>query len=90
MVETLKNAMENLQGKMEVAEELQVNLSGRLLEKNIMLMMPFGIWLYLRCANPEYMESLYGSLPGNMMATGMIVLTMVCFFWTERIMDIEL
>ena len=90
MVETLKNAMEHLQGKMEVAEELQVNLSGRLLEKNIMLVMPFGIWLYLRCANPEYMESLYGSLPGNMMATGMIVLTMVCFFWTERIMDIEL
>ncbi len=90
MVETLKNAMEHLQARMEVEEELRVNLSGRLLEKNIMLLMPFGILLYLRCANPAYVECLYGSVSGNVIVTGMLILTMLCFFWTERIMDIEL
>ena len=56
MVEILKRTMQHLKYKMDTEEEIRVLLSGKLFEKNIMLSMPFFILLYLRLANPEYVE----------------------------------
>lgn len=90
VVDILKNSMEHLQNKMEVAEELQVSLSGRIFEKNIMLFMPFGVLLYLRLANPGYVDSLYSIPVGNLLMTSVIAGTVLCYFWTEKIMAVEL
>ncbi|MCD8019305.1 MAG: hypothetical protein LUF92_06885 [Clostridiales bacterium] len=89
VVEILKNTMEHLQSKMDAAEELEVSLSGRIYEKNIMLLMPFGILLYLRLTNPVYISALYSSIGGNIMMTAVIGIVLVCFFWTEKIMTIH-
>lgn len=89
VVEILKTSMEHLQSKMDAAEEWKVSLSGRIFEKNIMLLMPFGILFYLRLANGEYVESLYKTIPGNILMTGIILVILGCFFWTEKIMEIE-
>lgn len=90
VVDILKNSMEHLQSKMEVTQELQVSLSGRIFEKNIMLLMPLGVLLYLRMANPGYVDSLYRMPAGNLLMTAVIAGTVFCFFWTEKIMDIRL
>ncbi len=89
LVDVLKNAMIHLQNRMNAAEELRVSLSGRIFEKNIMLFMPLGVLLYLRLANPEYTASLYELPLGNVLMTGILAGIVLCFFWTERIMDIE-
>lgn len=89
MVEILKNAMERLQGRMDAEEEWKATLSGRVFEKNIMLMMPFGVLFYLRVANPGYVDSIYETVVGNILMT-VVILTVLCsYFWTERIMDIR-
>lgn len=90
MVDILKNSIEQFQNKMEVENELRVNLSGRIFEKNIMLLMPMGVLLYLRFANPEYVDSLYNMPAGNLLMTAVIAGTLFCFFWTEKIMNIAL
>lgn len=89
VVDVLKNAMEHLQLRMDAAEELQVTLSGRIFEKNIMLMMPFGVLLYLRLANPDYVEGLYSTWQGNCLMSVVIVSVLCSYFWTEKIMKIE-
>ncbi len=89
VVEILKNSMDHLQSRMDAVEELQVSLSGRIFEKNIMMAMPFGVLLYLRLANPEYVNCLYDSLLGNLLMTGVIGIVLACFFWTEKIMNIK-
>lgn len=90
IVDILKNSMEHLQNKIEVMEEMQVNLSGRIFEKNIMILMPLGVLFYLRLANPTYVDSLYRIPAGNILMTAIIAGIVLCFFWTERIMDIRL
>ena len=90
VVEILKNSMEHLQSRMEVTKELQVSMSGRIFEKNIMLCMPLGVLLYLRLANPGYVDSLYRIPAGNLLMTGVIAGMILCFFWTEKIMAVEL
>lgn len=71
-------------------KELQVSMSGRIFEKNIMLCMPLGVLLYLRLANPGYVDSLYRIPAGNLLMTGVIAGMILCFFWTEKIMAVEL
>lgn len=89
VVDILKNAMGHLQMRMEAAEELSVSLSGRIYEKNIMLLMPFGVLLYLRLANPGYVDRLYDTALGNGLMSLVILFVLFSFFWTEKIMDIE-
>lgn len=88
IVEILKRTMQHLKYKMDTEEEIRVLLSGKLFEKNIMLSMPFLILLYLRLANPEYVACFYNSVMGHLVMSVMIGITVFCFFWSERIMDI--
>ena len=55
-----------------------------------MLLMPFGVLLYLRLANPGYVDSLYRLPAGNLLMSIVIAGTVLCFFWTEKIMNVEL
>lgn len=85
----LKRTMQHLKYKMDTEEEIRVLLSGKLFEKNIMLSMPFFILLYLRLANPKYVECFYNTILGHLVMSGMIGITVFCFFWSEKIMNIR-
>ena len=89
MVEILKRTMQHLKYKMDTEEEIRVLLSGKLFEKNIMLSMPFLVLTYLRLANPEYVACFYESFLGHLIMSAMIGITIFCFFWSEKIMNIR-
>ena len=89
-VEILRNSIDHLERKMAAEDEIYVMLSGRILEKNIMLFMPFIILFYLRLTNPGYLDWYYRSSLGHGVMSVMIIGCMVCYYWAERIMDIEM
>ncbi len=89
MVEILKRSLEQMKRKMDTEQEIQVMLSGKIFEKNIMLLMPFGILLYLRLANPEYIRCFYQTLAGHLLMSLVIAVTILCFFWSEKIMEVD-
>lgn len=88
-VDILKNSMEHLQSRLDTNKEIRVMLSGKIFEKNIMLLMPFCIFLYLRLTNPGYMNCFYETIFGHVLMTGIIILILFCFYWTEHIMKID-
>lgn len=89
LVVILREAMESMQDKMATTEEIDVLLSGKIFEKNIMLLMPFGILLYMQLTNPGYLDFFYTSLAGHLLMTVILFVVLFCFFWTEKIMNIE-
>ncbi|MDD7208967.1 MAG: type II secretion system F family protein [Lachnospiraceae bacterium] len=89
MVDVLKRSMEHMKARMDAREEIQVLLSGKIFEKNIMLLMPLCIFLYLRITNPEYVACFYQSVTGHLMMSAVIGIILFCFYWTEKIMDIQ-
>ena len=89
VVEILKRTMQQLKYKMDTEEEIRVLLSGKIFEKNIMLSMPFFILVYLRLANPEYVACFYKSVAGHLVMSVIIGITAACFFWSDKIMDIQ-
>ena len=52
--------------------------------------MPFIILFYLRLTNPGYLDWYYRSSLGHGVMSVMIIGCMVCYYWAERIMDIEM
>ena len=47
------------------------------------------IRVLLRLANPEYVECFYNTILGHLVMSGMIGITVFCFFWSEKIMNIR-
>ena len=90
MVETIRDLTEHLKEKMDTGREIEVLMSGRVFEKNIMLTMPFLILLYLRLSDPGYTECFYKSLSGHIIMTGMLAATYGAYLWSDRILRLEM
>lgn len=88
-VEILRNSMIRIQKKMETTEEIRTILSGKIYEKNLMLLMPFFLMIYLRVSNGSYLDMLYHTLPGRLVMTLALAGIIVCFYWSECIMKIS-
>lgn len=89
-VEILKNSLDHLREKMDTNAQIQLMMTGKLFEKNIMLIMPFVIIIYLRLTNPEYMLCYYESLAGRVVMTIVLAVIAGGYYWAERIMKIEI
>lgn len=90
MVEMIRNAMEHLQKKMNTAEEIRVILSGKLLEKNVMLLMPLGVLVYMRLFNPSYTRCITETMGGHILISAVLAAVCGCFFWTEQMIRTEI
>ncbi len=88
-VEILRNSMVRIQKKMETREEIRTILSGKIYEKNLMLLMPFFLMIYLRVSNGSYLDMLYHTIPGRLVMTLALFGIIVCFYWSECIMKIS-
>lgn len=88
-VEVLRNSMIRIQKKMETAEEIRTLLSGKVYEKNLMLLMPFFLMIYLRISNGSYLDLLYHTIPGQLVMTLALAGIIACFYWSEKIMKIS-
>ena len=88
-VEILRNSMIRIQKKMETTEEIRTILSGKIYEKNLMLLMPFFLMIYLRVSNGSYLDMLYHTLTGRLVMTLALAGIIVCFYWSECIMKIS-
>lgn len=85
-IDILRNSMLRIQKKMETSEEIRTLLSGKIYEKNLMVMMPFFMVLYLRIANPSYLGSLYHTVVGQILMSAILLGILGCFYWTEQIL----
>ncbi|MDO4978357.1 MAG: hypothetical protein Q4E53_14000 [Eubacteriales bacterium] len=86
-VEILRNSMIRIQKKMDTREEIRTTLSGKIYEKNLMLVMPFLMILYLKITNGNYLNLIYHTLPGQCVMTVCLLGILACFYWTEHIMN---
>ena len=90
MVETIRDMAQHLKEKMDTGKEIEVMMSGRVFEKNIMLAMPFLILVYLRLSDPGYTACFYRNLSGHIIMTGMLVVTYAAYCWSDSILRLEI
>ncbi len=66
-------------------QEVQVIISGKILEQRIMNMMPFLLICYIELGNKGFFDALYHNLSGIIIMTGCLVVYLAAFIWSKRL-----
>ena len=76
--------------KMTISRELETLIAQKKYEAKLLTGVPFVILLYLRFGSPEYLAPLYTTATGFFVMTAALGALAAAFFWSSRIMDIEI
>ena len=83
----IQEAAELIGQRVEARKELQVLLSGRRMEQNIMKLVPFGVLLYIGFSYPGYFDVLYHNIRGIAIMTVCVVIYLMAYLLGEHIME---
>ncbi|MCR4717138.1 MAG: hypothetical protein K5656_08150 [Lachnospiraceae bacterium] len=89
VIEMINLTLSLFRDRIETNEEIKVLISAKKLEKNIMLMVPFGMIVFLRISNPEYLDSLYNNAFGVIVMTVCLIVIVISFVISEKIVNIK-
>lgn len=89
LVKVMRRTAENIGEKMEMQREIQTMISGKRMESGCMIVIPLLIILYLQIFSPEFLQPLYGNLPGILFMTGALAVYILAVVWSRHIMTIR-
>ena len=88
-ISIVKETVRIIGGKIETEREIQTVLAAKRLEFHVMCVIPLGMIGYMRMAFPEFLNVLYGNIPGVLLMTGCMVVYLFAYRLGNRIIKIE-
>ena len=89
LIEMIDLTINQVKDRIETNEDIAVLVSAKKLEKNIMLMVPFFMITFLRMSNPGYLDPLYKNAFGIIVMSVCLVVIIICYIISEKIVDIK-
>lgn len=74
--------------KIEIDREIQIILSAKRLEQQIMNLIPFAIIIYISCTSPGFFDVLYHNMLGVCIMTICLLVYMAAYIISAKIIDI--
>lgn len=90
MTETIERCVDVIGKRMEVESEIDVLISAKRMEAQIMEMVPFGIMAYVGLTNPGFFDALYGNVLGIFIMTVCLLIYIAAYLMIEKIVTIEI
>ncbi len=75
--------------KQDTMREIETCLSGKVMEQNVMSLMPILILAYVKLSSPDFLSVLYGNLTGLVVMVICFLVYLLAYFWGRRIVRIE-
>lgn len=85
----IRNTVSCIRQKQETMQEIETCLSGKVMEQNIMSMIPILILLYVKLTSPEFLEGMYGNTAGTVIMGICLAVYAAAYFWGRSIIRIE-
>ena len=89
MVAIIRKTADDIASKIDTKNEISVLISSKKLEQNIMSAMPLSIILYLEITSGGMLDSLYGNWKGVLIMSICLIVYVLAYFLSRKIMDIE-
>lgn len=84
-----RSTVDKIGQKAEVMQEIEVLMSAKRMEMNIMNLVPFGILAYVGFTSPEFLKPLYGNLLGAGIMTSCLAGYVCACRIAKKIVDIQ-
>ncbi len=85
----IRTTIGRLAEKGEIQMEIQLAVSGKMMEQKILCVAPLFILFYLQVTSPGFLAVLYGNLLGVCVMSGNLLLYFASVIWSERIVKIH-
>lgn len=89
MVRIIQKTVNAIADKLAVEEEIETMITSKKYEEKIMMLMPYGIILYLRITDGGYFDVLYHNLLGVILMTAFLIVIQLADMWARKIMEIR-
>lgn len=80
MIHIIQKTVNCISDKISVEEEIETLIAAKKMEEQIMMMMPYGILLYLRVTSIGYLDPLYHNPIGIFLMTIFLILIYLADF----------
>lgn len=90
LVHIIQKTVNRIVDKLVVEEEIETMIAAKKYEEKVMMIMPYGMILYLRWSNEGFFDVLYGNVIGAFIMTVFLVVIYIADFWAQRIMEIQI
>ena len=85
----IRNTVSDIQEKSETREQIEAELSGKVLEQNIMSLVPVLIIGYVDLTSPDFLEVCYRTLPGRLTMAFCLAVYLLAFLWGRKVMKFD-
>ena len=85
----MRHTAEIIRDKMQVKAEILTMTASRQFEQRIMNMIPFFIVFYVESASPGFFVQMYGTSMGRVLMRGCLIVYLISYILSKRILEIE-
>ena len=85
----IRNTASCIRQKRETMQEIETCLAGKVMEQNIMSLIPILILAYVKLTSPEFLTVMYGSAAGLTVMGMCFAVYVLAYFWGRKIVQIE-
>lgn len=89
LAEVIRSTSQVIGDKIETKRDIETTITGKKFESRIMAVMPIFMVFMLSASSPEFMEPVFKTVIGNIVMTVAIVIFVVAYIVSEKIVDIE-
>lgn len=89
IVKIFRDSTERIAEQAEMQREIETLISGKKLEQKIMALVPCGILIYIGVGMPEFLEPLYGNLPGVLIMSLCLAVYGASCLMAQKIVEIQ-
>lgn len=82
-------AVQRLNQRLQVEEQIQTMLASRKYEQKIMNFIPIFIIFYINISSPEMISAMYTTIPGKIIMTVCLVIYLLAYMLAKKIIEIE-
>jgi tight adherence protein B len=89
LLAVIQNTVSCMKQRQETQDEIETCLSGKVMEQNVMNVVPILILAYVRLTSPEFLEVMYGNFTGTAIMAGCLAVYLVAVLWGKSMIQIE-
>jgi tight adherence protein B len=89
LIAVIQNTVFCIRQKQETLQEIETCLAGKVMEQNIMSLIPLLILAYVKFTSPEFLEVMYSGIIGRVVMVLCFLVYVLAYFWGRKIVRIE-
>ena len=76
--------------KQVIKDEIAVAISEKKMEQNIMTVIPIFLMIYVNMSSKGFLDVMYDTLMGKIVMTVSLIAYVAAYFWSEKIVAMEI